>query len=161
MKITEKAVDVINDLIKINNDRVAGFKKAAADLDEDDYALSAIFKKLAGESLRYVNELKGMVHQSGGEAADGTSLSGDIHRVWLGLKTIFTGSDLLGVLNECERGEDIALAAYRNALIQEKELSAEIVRFLQRQQRGIIKAHTLIKSLLDQVETADMNDQQI
>jgi uncharacterized protein (TIGR02284 family) len=154
MEISEKAVDVINDLIKINNDRVAGFEKAGTDLEEDNKYLVAIFNKLAGESQQYVVELTGIAQQYG-EAADGTSTSGDLHRAWIDIKATFTGSDLLAILNECERGEDAAKAAYRDALDAENELDLELINILERQQEGIAEGHDLIKSLRDQIETAD------
>jgi uncharacterized protein (TIGR02284 family) len=158
MEISEKAVDVINDLIKINNDRVAGFEKAGTDLDEDNRYLVAIFNKLAGESQQYVVELTGIAQQYG-EAADGTSTSGDLHRAWIDIKATFTGSDMPAILNECERGEDAAKSAYRDALDPENELSPELVDILQRQQQGIAEGHDLIKSLCDQAENANDSDQ--
>jgi uncharacterized protein (TIGR02284 family) len=158
MEISEKAVDVINDLIKINNDRVAGFEKAGNDLEEDNKYLVAIFNKLANESQQYVVELTGIA-QEYGEAADGTSTSGDLHRAWIDIKTTFTGSDLLAILNECERGEDAAKSAYRDALDPENELGPELTNILQKQQQGITEGHDLIKSLRDQVETSQDGDQ--
>ncbi|MDB5005178.1 MAG: hypothetical protein JWQ34_3403 [Mucilaginibacter sp.] len=155
MEISEKAFDVINDLIKINNDRVAGFEKAGADLEDYDNGLIAVFNKLAGESRQYAVELTDIARQYGDEAAEGTSTSGDLHRAWIDIKATFTGSDLLAILNECERGEDAAKAAYRDALDPENELNPELAQVLQIQQRGITEGHDLIKSLRDQVETTD------
>jgi len=43
METSEKTIDVLNDLIKINNDRVAGFEKAGEDLDYEDRGLQSIF----------------------------------------------------------------------------------------------------------------------
>ena len=158
MEISEKTIDVINDLIKINNDRVAGFEKAGTDLEGDDNGLIAVFNKLSGESRQYVVELTDIAQQYGGEPVAGTSTSGDLHRAWIDIKTTFTGNDLLAVLNECERGEDAAKAAYRDALDPENELNPELAQVLQMQQQGITEGHDLIKSLRDQMETADDND---
>lgn len=158
MEIKEKEIDVINDLIKINNDRVAGFEKAGRDLEGADAVLTSAFSKLSGESRQYAAELIDIAQQYGVEPADGTSTSGDLHRAWIDIKATFTGSDLLAILNECERGEDAAKAAYRDALDPENELSAELVRVLQLQQRGIIEGHDLIRSLRDQVERSDNDD---
>ena len=160
MEISEKALDVVNDLIKINNDRVAGFEKAGADLESDNYGLIAVFNKLAGESQQYVVELTDIVQQYGGEAAEGTSTSGDLHRAWIDIKTTFTGSDTLAILNECERGEDAAKTAYRDALDPENELSYELVQVIQTQQQGINEGHDMIRALRDQVETLGDNDDQ-
>jgi uncharacterized protein (TIGR02284 family) len=158
MEIKEKEIDVINDLIKINNDRVAGFEKAGRDLEGADAVLISAFNKLAGESRQYTAELTDMAQQYGAEPADGTSTSGDLHRAWIDIKATFTGSDLLAILNECERGEDAAKAAYRDALDPEHQLSAELLRVLQLQQRGITEGHDLIKPLRDQVENSDNDD---
>ena len=161
MEISEKSLDVINDLIKINNDRVAGFEKAGTDLENDNNGLIAVFNKLAGESRQYVTELTDIARQYSGEAAEGTSASGDLHRAWIDIKATFTGHDVLAVLNECERGEDAAKAAYRDALDPENELTPELVQVLQLQQQGINEGHNLIKSLRDQMKTADENDDDI
>jgi uncharacterized protein (TIGR02284 family) len=158
MEISEKAIDVINDLIKINNDRVAGFEKAGTDLKSDEHGLITVFNKLAEESRQYVVELTDIARQYGGEAAEGTSTSGDLHRAWIDIKATFTGSDLLAILNECEHGEDAAKAAYRDALDPENGLSPELAQVLQIQQQGIREGHDLIKSLRDQVETWDDHD---
>jgi uncharacterized protein (TIGR02284 family) len=155
MEISEKVIDVVNDLIKINNDRVAGFEKAGTDLENDDNGLIAVFNKLAGESQQYAAELTGIAQQYGSEPAEGTSTSGDLHRAWIDIKATFTGHDLLAVLNECERGEDAAKTAYRDALDPENELDFELTLVLQRQQQGINEGHDLIKSLRDQVELSD------
>jgi uncharacterized protein (TIGR02284 family) len=153
MEYTENIMEAINDLIKINNDRVAGFEKAATDLESDDNRQITVFNKLAAESRQYVVELTDITQRYGGEPAEGTSASGDLHRAWIDLKSAFTGSDLLAILNECERGEDAAKAAYRDALDPENELSPEVLLILQTQQQGITRGHDLIKSLRDQVET--------
>jgi len=158
MEISEKAIDVINDLIKINNDRIAGFEKAGSDLEGDENGLIAVFDKLAGESRQYVTELTNIARQYGGDAAEGTTTAGDLHRAWIDIRTTFTGNDLLAVLNECERGEDAAKAAYRDALDPDNQLSLELAQVLQVQQQGIIEGHDLVKALRDQVQTADDGD---
>jgi uncharacterized protein (TIGR02284 family) len=153
MEITEDALDVLNDLILINNDRVAGFEKAGHDLEEQDSGLRAIFNKLAAESEQNVTELKQIIQQYGATPAEGSSTKGALHRAWLDVKAVFTGGDLEAILNECETGEDAIKAAYRTALNEENQLSPELVSLLQRQQIAIKDGHDLIKSLRDQVRT--------
>jgi uncharacterized protein (TIGR02284 family) len=155
MEISEKALDVINDLIEINNDRVAGFEKAGKDLEGQDSGLTAVFNKLAGESRQYANELTGIARQYGGEVAEGTSTSGTLHRAWIDIKTTFTGSDREAILNECERGEDAIKAAYGDALDPENELNFELTEVLQRQLQGISEGHDRIKSLRDQARSRE------
>jgi len=157
MEISEKALDVINDLIRINNDRVEGFEKASRDLDEQDSGLISVFTKLAGESGQYSAELTGIAEQYHDDVAEGTSASGALHRTWLDIKSAFTGSDREAILNECERGEDAIKSAYESALDPDNELNPELVQVLQAQQRGIIEGHDMIKSLRDQ-SAADGDD---
>jgi uncharacterized protein (TIGR02284 family) len=158
METSEKTIDVLNDLVKINNDRVAGFEKAGEDLEDNDNGLQAVFSKLADESRSYSAELSGLARQYGAtddDVADGTSVSGSLHRAWIDVKSTFTGTDTESILNECERGEDAIKSAYKSALEDRAELPYQIVDALTRQQQGIIEGHNLIKSLRDQSKATD------
>jgi len=150
METTEKTIDVLNDLVKINNDRVAGFEKASENLEEDNNSLRPLFNKLAGESRDNAAQLAEKARQFNGEAADGPSISGSLHRAWLDVKSTFTGNDLQSILDECERGEDAIKAAYRAVLEDSNELPYEVVQLIQNQQQGITEGHDLIRSLRDQ-----------
>ncbi|RYD90232.1 MAG: DUF892 family protein [Sphingobacteriales bacterium] len=158
MEIHDKALNVLNDLIEINNDRVEGFTKAGNDLEEQHAGLRVVFQKLAGESRQNSSELTQIVHQYGGEAAEGTSTSGALHRAWLDIKSAFTGGDMEAILNECERGEDAIKAAYVSALEADNDLPMDIVDVLEDQQAGIIDGHDLIKSLRNQAAVVNDND---
>ena len=150
METTEKTIDVLNDLVQINNDRVAGFEKASENLEEDNRGLRPVFEKLAGESRDNAASLTEKARQFNGEASSGTTVSGSLHRAWLGVKSTFTGNDLENILDECERGEDAIKAAYRSALEDANELPYEVAQLISSQQQGIIEGHDLIKSLRDQ-----------
>jgi len=160
MEISEKAMDVINDLIEINNDRVEGFEKAARDLEGQDTGLDTVFNKLASESREYSAQLTAIAQDSGFAPVEGTSTSGALHRAWIDIKATFTGSDITTILNECERGEDAIKAAYDSALDPENELGTALTDVLLIQQKGVIEGHDLIKSLRDEVETQDNADDQ-
>jgi len=149
METIEKSVEVLNDLIEINNDRIAGFELATKDLGEGDADLKAIFEKFSSDSRQNVQELTEAVNQTGGEAEVSHSASGTIHRAWLDVKATFTGHDRKSVLAECERGEDAIKKAYKDALVPESGLSTENERVVARQQEGIIAAHDQIKFLRD------------
>lgn len=149
METIEKSVEVLNDLIEINNDRVAGFEHASKDLGEGDADLKAIFEKFSSDSRKNIDELKTAVNKIGGEAEIGHSTSGTIHRAWLDVKATFTGHDRKSVLSECERGEDAIKKAYKEALTPESGLSTENAQIIARQQEGIIAAHDQIKFMRD------------
>jgi len=149
METKEKAIDVINDLIEINNDRVAGFEKAGNDLEAGDIDLKTLFERFAQESRTYSNQLTLAVTQIGGDAETGTSSTGAIHRAWIDVKATFAGHDRKKVLEECERGEDAIKKAYQSALEPENELSFELIELLRTQQQDINAAHDQIKALRD------------
>lgn len=149
METTSKAIETLNDLIEINNDRTAGFEKAAEDLKEENLDLKTLFAQMAVESRANVTELTGLVNEHGGEAEDSTSTSGAIHRTWIDVRATFGGSDRKSILEECERGEDAIKKAYQSALDPDGELTTEEAGAVRKQQTGIIASHNRIKLLRD------------
>jgi uncharacterized protein (TIGR02284 family) len=76
MSTDNKLKDVLNDLIKINNDRTKGYVNAAEQAKTIDVDLQAIFNKMADQSRKFAAALTYEVGRLGGEAATGTSASG-------------------------------------------------------------------------------------
>lgn len=144
-----ETVEVLNDLIKINNDRVAGYQNAIDNTPGIDVDLKAIFRNMANESLKYSNDLKSEVIRLGGEPATGTTLSGKIYRAWDDVKASFSGNDRQSVLNSCEYGEDAAQKAYTAALASDAELPADVRKLITDQQTALRKSHDLIKNYRD------------
>jgi len=149
METTEKSIEILNDLIEINNDRVAGFAHAAQELQEKDINLRTLFMKLRDESRSNVHELGSAIHKNGGEIEMGMSAGGAIHRMWLDVKSAFSGHDRKTVLEECERGEDAIKKAYQAALSAQSGLAPEFTGIVARQQQRIIEVHNQIKALRD------------
>src|SRR4051812_42918253 len=112
MAQNENLAEVLNDLIRINNDRVAGYERAIGETKDLDVDLQAVFNKMASDSREYAAELTSQVARLGEEPATGTTNSGKIYRVWMDIKATFTGKDRQAVLENCEFGEDAAQKAY-------------------------------------------------
>ena len=142
-------MEVLNDLIEINNDRVAGFAHAAQELKENDGDLRVLFLQLREESRENVYELGIAVSKGGAAVEMGMSGNGALHRMWLDVKSVFSGHDRRGILTECERGEDAIKKAYESALSPDNELSPQFTEMLIRQQQDIIASHNQIKALRD------------
>lgn len=150
MKQNEKAVEVLNDLILINNDRVAGYEKAIDETKDIDVDLKAVFTKMANDSREFVSELSTEISRLGGEVATGTTNSGKIYRIWMDIKATFTGKDRLAVLQNCEFGEDAAQKAYNEALNNtDVELDANVRQLITNQKATLRTAHDLIKKYRD------------
>jgi uncharacterized protein (TIGR02284 family) len=149
MEKNEKVVGVLNDLIRINHDRIVGYEKAIDELKDGDLDLKTLFNRYINESRQYAQELTLEVSRLGGDAADGTTNSGKIYRVWMDLKAAVTGHDRETVLNNCEFGEDAAQKAYDMALNSDVELETSLRDLVVRQKAALKVGHDEVKRLRD------------
>lgn len=149
MEKNEKVVGVLNDLIRINHDRVVGYEKAIDELKDGDLDLKTLFNRYINESRQYAQELTTEVSRLGGDPAEGTTNSGKIYRVWMDLKAAVTGHDRETVLNNCEFGEDAAQKAYDMALNSEVEFETSLRDLVVRQKAALKVGHDEVKRLRD------------
>ncbi len=80
------------------------------------------------------------------------SVLGALHRRWVNVKTAITGKDEAAVLAECERGEDMAVVAYKDALAQ--DLPSDVRKLIERQYQGAIANHDLVRGFRDSFSAA-------
>jgi uncharacterized protein (TIGR02284 family) len=145
----EHQISALNDLIKINNDRVAGYQKAIEGTEEQK--LKKLFADYIEDSKKYIGDLTGHLHFLGGDPASGTTLAGKFYHTWIDVKAKFSKKDNVSILSDCEYGEDVANTAYRNAL-DDKELiwkDEHIVNILSRHLKDLKATHDHIKALRD------------
>ena len=146
MKMEHTAcINALNDLIKINNDRIAGYQRAGGELQDDrDKDLRMLFNTMIGESRVLKNELESLVEAYGGAVTDGTTASGKLYRAWMDVKALFTGSDRETILNSCEAGEDAAQKAYQSAL-DDEDVMEQTKTLIRKQKAQLLDAHNEIK----------------
>jgi uncharacterized protein (TIGR02284 family) len=149
MSNTKETIEMLNDLIQINNDRIAGYEKAIKETKSEDEDLKVLYASMIAESHRNKIALATEVQALGAEADKGTTTSGKIYRAWMDVKAVFGGHDRHAVLANCEAGEDAAQRAYRSAL-EHDGLPAFIKDLLSQQQQTLKESHDEIKSLRDQ-----------
>ncbi|WP_256006200.1 MULTISPECIES: ferritin-like domain-containing protein [Pedobacter] len=142
--------EILNDLIQINNDRVAGYQKAIEELRDEDSDLKTLFTEMIVQSQRLKAELAQEVQVLGSDVETGTTNSGKIYRAWMDVKAMFTGHDRETVLNNCEFGEDAAQKAYQMAL-EDESLSAHLRTIVSEQKFDLRGSHDEIKALRDHV----------
>jgi uncharacterized protein (TIGR02284 family) len=148
MSRQEHSVEVLNDLVKINNDRIVGYERAMSEAKDEDSDLKSTFSQMAQESKRYKQELSEKVRQLGSDPETGTRTDGKIYRMWMDVKAMFTGSSRKAVLENCEFGEDAAQRAYEAAL-NDDELDPELRQVVARQQQSLRQSHDTIKRMRD------------
>lgn len=149
MERNEQTNEVLNDLIRINNDRIEGYEKAVDETKDKDVDLQAIFHRMADESRQYASELRSEVQRNGGEVAEGTTNSGKIYRVWMDIKAAFSGKSRATVLENCEFGEDAAQKAYDEALKADAPLPTETRQLIVNQKTSLKASHDTIKQYRD------------
>lgn len=138
---------VINDLIEINNDRIAGFEKAMTDIKDENVDLKMLFQKYVEQSRKNGQELAAIVGDPD-SIETGTSIAGTLHRTWIDVKSLFGGNDRASILSEAERGEDAIKKAYQET-ITNGNLTGKALEVVTEQSTGIKAAHDEIKALRD------------
>ena len=144
----EDQVMVLNDLVRINNDRTEGYRKASENLKDTETDLLSIFNEFAMNSEKNKEELIEQIRRLEGTYEDGTTMSGKMYRAWMDIKATFGGNDEKGILESCERGEDAAKKAYEGAL-ETDSLDAQSREVIMNQQTKQMQAHDKIRVLRD------------
>ncbi|XZF15034.1 PA2169 family four-helix-bundle protein [Chitinophagaceae bacterium MMS25-I14] len=137
--------DTLNDLVKINNDRIAGYQKAIDETKGLDMDLRAIFSNFIEDSRRYNDELAAFIAKNEGKVAEGTTLSGQIYRTWMDVKAAITGADRKSILASCAFGESAAEKAYATALSRLPE-GSDAYQLVSEQQQSLNMAQDIIKT---------------
>ncbi len=91
----ESMNETLNDLVMINNDRIASYEKAIEALNSLDIDLKAVFEQMVNQSKMYIEDLKKIIEQTGGIVEEGTTSAGKIYRAWMEIKSTFAESDRL------------------------------------------------------------------
>jgi uncharacterized protein (TIGR02284 family) len=149
-KANEETIEILNDLVKINNDRIRGYEKAIENTDTLEAELRTLFARMIEESHEYNNELSEQVIKAGGQPADETSVPGKIYHAWMDVKATFSGQNTKSTLVACEFGEDAAQKAYAKALEKESPLPRDVYDIIARQKSMLRGSHDLVRQYRDQ-----------
>jgi uncharacterized protein (TIGR02284 family) len=149
MQNTRETIEVLNDLMQINNDRITGYERAIRETKPEDDDLKILYATMIAESHRNKISLAVEVQALGAEVEHGTTTSGKIYRVWMEFKAIFTGNSRHTILSNCEAVEEATQRAYRTALEREA-LPAYIRELLVRQEEAMRSNHEEIRTMRDQ-----------
>lgn len=143
-------IKTVTTLIETSKDGEYGFRASAEHARSP--AIKALFTTRADLCRKAVAELQSLAAEYGGEIEDRGSASGAMHRGWVAVKGTLAGYSDLALLEECERGEDVALASYRKALTQ--DLPDDVRAVVERQLLGVKHNHDHIRTLRDDARAA-------
>jgi len=147
----DDVISTLNNLIETCKDGQEGFRQAAEGIERSD--LKSLFFEFSQQRAHFAGELQSLVQSLGGDPETSGSTAGALHRGWINLKSALTGKDEQAVLNECERGEDSAKSAYKDAL--EEALPSNVMDIVQNQYESVVQAHDRVKMLRDSYKEAN------
>lgn len=150
MEISDKAFDVINELIEFNNDRAKCYKEARVRLGNRNDRLAELFGQLAMDSRRCIGDLISLALKYQGNATETRNTVDDLHQYKVNGELTASGDETLSILAECEQMEDAVRQAYKYILDPSFGLGSELADVLHKQQIGMMVAHDLIKGIKDQ-----------
>src|ERR1700761_3837313 len=107
-------VEILHDLVRINNDRVAGYMKALEELRPEDADLKILFMRNIDQSRRFKLVLGNELETIGADLDNEATLSGAIYRAWMQVKNTFYNGSRRSILSTCTFGEDAAQSAYED-----------------------------------------------
>jgi uncharacterized protein (TIGR02284 family) len=139
----DDAIDTLNHLVSIAKDGVNGMNSAAESAKSAQ--LKSTLSQLSQERNGIATQLQDVVRRLGGNPDQSGTTLGAAHRAFMNVKDTVTGADDEALLEECERGEDVAVREFRSAL--DKDLPADIKQTVQGLFGQVKSSHDRIKQL--------------
>lgn len=149
----ESVISILNGLIETCRDGQEGFKQAAEGVESPE--MKKFFYGNSQQRAEFAGDLQTLVQSLGGDPENTGTIAGALHRGWMNIKTAVTGNDEAAILNECERGEDAAKNAYKDAL--EAALPNHVRDTVQQQYVLVQNAHDRVKALRDAANNNNSN----
>lgn len=145
----EKTIEVLNDLIRINNDRIEGYTKAIEQTDLIDADLRMMFENCRSTSEDIKGDLLKYIARYNGEPATDTTNAGKLHRAWMDVKKAISTESRETILESCEYGEDVAQKVYKMAIEEFSDLPNDVNESIASQKKTLKTQHDLVKKARD------------
>lgn len=135
-------VTILNDLIRSLKDAEIAFHEASHDIREEDYR-----KILVGSAQRmgeFETALREQVKALGGTASQQGTVSGQVHRMWIHVRSMLNLHHTAAVLLESEKAEESLLDHYEKAV---EELPVDKKEVVEKQFVELIEIRTRLLEL--------------
>jgi uncharacterized protein (TIGR02284 family) len=139
----DETSSTLNQLIQTCKDGEKGFEAAAQAVSDPN--LQHLFESYSQQRSEFAAELELEVRRMAKDPAQEGHLAAALHRGWMDLKAAVSGRDEGSIFAECERGEDLAVKAYQEALAA--PLPNDLRAVVERQFIKIQEAHDQVRSL--------------
>ncbi|PKG50758.1 MULTISPECIES: ferritin-like domain-containing protein [Olleya] len=149
MKITKDNKELVNtlqDLLQKNYDAEAGYKQVMQ--KTENQPLKNWMQQKALQRNTFATELDFQIRKHNAEPKASGTLTGDLHRGWINVKSTLTSDTDEALLEECIRGEKASLTEYEEKLERFNE-DSEIKTIIQTQLTTVRSALNTVKKLED------------
>ena len=144
-KNNNTVAEILNDLISIHNDRIAGYEQAIGRVTDIDESLRYAFGDIILKAGTYKQQLADKMKDLEVTGKKGTTIIGKIYRAWMDLKMTFNGNTRKAIIAYCQYNEDIAQCAYQAALNVHVDMNSDIRLLLEEQQETLQQTYNLVK----------------
>ncbi|HKJ06255.1 MAG TPA: PA2169 family four-helix-bundle protein [Flavobacteriaceae bacterium] len=132
---SESTENKFNDLLERAYDAEKMFNKASENVEST--RLKAFFNQKASERRNFIQELRAELVANGLEIKENDgSVVGNLHRVWMDTKALFSSDNEESMLEEVRNGEKAALEDYDDVL-EDNQLPPTTVNLLRKQRNAI------------------------
>ena len=144
---TMKLVEVLNDLAWIHNDRINEYQQTLILLKSIDTDVRDEFERIIANGkcfkLQLLQEVNGLIGEANMYSA--LPIFGKIYKVWMDLKTKFSGNTQKSIISSCKYNEEIAINVYRAAINTNVEMPKETKQLIEQHEGELRKEHERIR----------------
>ncbi len=140
-----KLITVLNELVKVNNDRVTHYGKAKKEIHASDIDLQDILSQFIKQSKKNLAELSSVIHNMGGNIADDTTFEGKLYRMLIDVKSVFTGKDKHAILESSDHVEKVVQKIYSKVLPEIPRDDAGTYMLVAQQKEELAAVHRLLE----------------
>lgn len=141
-----ETIETLNRLTEILKDGEQGYRTAAKDVKVPE--LAQVFERHAAQRAQFASTLQAHVDNLGAKVEKSGSIAGGLHRGWINLKAALSSNEPHAVLVEAERGEEVAVAAFEDA-IKHRDIDQPTRALLNSQCADIKAARDHVRTLRD------------
>lgn len=146
----DAVTEILNDLVCIHNDRIAGYEQALKKVTDLDENLRSAFEQIICKAEQYKQQIAEKIKDLEGNSKRTVTLFGKVYRAWVDLKMTFTGNTRKAMIAYCQYNEDIAQHAYKAALNLPVAMHSDIRLMMEHQQEELEQSYNLVKAYREQ-----------
>lgn len=149
----DAALAILQGLLRTSLDSAEGYATALRDLADSHVARE--LERFRAQRLKMVCELTQRIRDLRGDPNANPTIAGAVHRTWMDARAGADANPNHALLAEIERGEDLAVDMFRQAL-KEHDIDATTRGLIERHYEQVQTAHDRVKQLRDRSNDARM-----